>query len=252
MGDLERILIADDEETFLYATADLLRREGYRCDCAPDAWKAAEMLRATEYDLLISDIMMPGNPQMEFIRDRPNLLEGMPVILVTGYPAVDTAVESIKLKVAAYLVKPVDFNELLVQIRLLMKNSRAYHSVRKTQQRVQGLRKELTDIENALADSERARDVSVCMDTFTELTFQNIVGSLLDLKYLTGILADSHAEVEPCHMLECPRLAVLTDSLLEAISVLEKTKSAFKSKDLGELRKKLGGVINSGENMFLK
>ena len=48
MGDLGRILIADDEETFRNSIADLLRRGGYQCDCAPDAIVAAELLRSID------------------------------------------------------------------------------------------------------------------------------------------------------------------------------------------------------------
>ena len=58
---LGRILIADDEQTFLEAVADYLEDEGYECDCAPDGTTAAEKLQQNQYDVLISDIRMPGN-----------------------------------------------------------------------------------------------------------------------------------------------------------------------------------------------
>src|SRR4030042_6214874 len=101
MGDLRRILIADDEETFRNSLADLLRQAGYQCDCAPDAIVAAELLHSAEYDLLIADIKMQGNFELEFIRALPQIAEGMPVILVTGYPSLRSAIESIQLPVAA-------------------------------------------------------------------------------------------------------------------------------------------------------
>jgi DNA-binding response OmpR family regulator len=53
VNKLGRILITDDEETFLNSTADLLRREGYECDCASDAETAIGMLKTSRYDLLI-------------------------------------------------------------------------------------------------------------------------------------------------------------------------------------------------------
>src|SRR4030042_1592190 len=122
MGDLGRILIADDEETFRNSIADLLRRGGYQCDCAPDAIVAAELLRSADYDLLIADIKMEGNFELEFIRELPQIAEGMPVILVTGYPSLRSAIESIQLPVAAYLVKPFEFEELLVQVQNSFQN----------------------------------------------------------------------------------------------------------------------------------
>ena len=86
MSDQGRILIADDEKVFLESTADLLRRAGYECSCVPDAPSAIEELRKEEYDLLIADIKMPGNPDLELVRELPNIAEGMPVILVVPSP----------------------------------------------------------------------------------------------------------------------------------------------------------------------
>ncbi len=117
MVEPRRILIADDEETFLYSTADILRREGYDCSCASDARAATEMLRMESYDLLIADIKMQGNADLEFIKALPQIADGMPVILVTGYPSLNSAIESIQLPVVAYLVKPVELKELLVRVK---------------------------------------------------------------------------------------------------------------------------------------
>ncbi|MCH6545058.1 MAG: response regulator transcription factor [Deltaproteobacteria bacterium] len=117
MVEPRRILIADDEESFLYSTADILRREGYDCSCASDARAATEMLRKDSYDLLIADIKMQGNSDLEFIKALPQIAEGMPVILVTGYPSLNSAIESVQLPVVAYLVKPFELNELLVRVK---------------------------------------------------------------------------------------------------------------------------------------
>jgi len=112
VAELGRILLADDEETFLYSTCELLRRSGYRCDCAPNAATAAAMLREQKYDLLIADIKMPGNAELELIRDLPKLANGLPVILITGYPPI-YGTAAMHFPVMAYLIKPFDFSELL-------------------------------------------------------------------------------------------------------------------------------------------
>jgi FixJ family two-component response regulator len=249
MAELGRILIADDEETFLYSTADLLRKQGYQCDCAPDAATAGEMLRADEYDLLIADIKMPGNAELEFIQELPRMAEGMPVILVTGYPSLGSAIQSIQLPVAAYVVKPFEFDELLAQVRRSTETFRVYRAVRTTQQRLRDWLKELTSIEEVLKVAPDFQASFAPVDAFLELTFQNIVGSMSDLKHLTQSIAMHNLEgQEVCHLLHCPRLTELTDALSETVGVLEKTKHAFKSKDLGELRRKLEGIVNTGRN----
>ncbi|OGQ00224.1 MAG: hypothetical protein A2026_06170 [Deltaproteobacteria bacterium RBG_19FT_COMBO_46_12] len=243
MADLGRILIADDEETFRNSIADLLRQAGYQCDCAPDAIVAAELLRSAEYDLLIADIKMEGNFELEFIRELPQIAEGMPVILVTGYPSLRSAIESIQLPVAAYLVKPFEFEELLVQVQISVKNYQFCKTVRDHRKRLTDWSEDLKGIEevqNIMPPSESSPPI----DDFLTLTFHNIAGALSDLKHLTESFStgnSSHQEV--CHLLNCPRLNTLNKTLVETIDVLEKTKSAFKSKELGNLRRNLEELV---------
>jgi two-component system, NtrC family, response regulator AtoC len=118
-----KILIADDDETFLLATTDLLRREGYECYYAPDAMTVIETLKSVKFDLLISDVNMPGNNKLELIIKLKEIAEGLPVILVTGSPLPDTQIQSLKPPVIACLNKPLDFEELLTHVRSSLKDS---------------------------------------------------------------------------------------------------------------------------------
>jgi ActR/RegA family two-component response regulator len=243
MGDLGRILIADDEETFRNSIADLLREAGYQCDCASDAIVAAELLRSAEYHLLIADIKMQGNFELEFIRELPQIAEGMPVILVTGYPSLRSAIESIQLPVAAYLVKPFDFDELLVQVQISVKNCQFCKVVRDHRERLVSWSEDLKGIEEEQNIMPRGGFPSP-IDDFLTLTFQNIAGALSDLKHLTESFSiGSSSQQEVCHLLNCPRLNTLNKTLMETIEILEKTKSAFKSKELGNLRRKLEELV---------
>ncbi len=246
MTDSARILIADDDETFLLSTADLLRREGYQCDCVKDADGAVQMLGKNSYEAMISDIKMPGNAELELIRQIPNIAEGTPVILVTGHPLLHSAIQSIELPVEAYLVKPLKFEELLERIRTAVKHSRVYRSVRSVKQRLQDWHKGTADIEKLLKD-EGQKAFLVSLDTFLELTFQNIIGAVSDLKHLTSTLVEYNLDKEPCHLLNCPRLSTLVKGLTETIDALEESKNAFKSKNLGEIRKKLEKLIAAKE-----
>ncbi len=137
MAELGRILIADDEETFLYSTANLLRGEGYECDCASDSKTVVEMVKASRYDVLITDINMPGNSELELLKDISKIDKGMAVILVTGYPSVNSAIRSIQLRVEAYMVKPLKFDELLAQVKASIERTRTYHAVCNTKQRLE-------------------------------------------------------------------------------------------------------------------
>ena len=118
-----RILIADDDENFLMSTIDLLRLKGYECYYAPDSKTVIETLKAVKFDLLISDINMPGNCNLELIKELKKIAEGLPIILITGHSYSDTQIiQSLKPPITACLGKPLDFEELLTHIRSSLKN----------------------------------------------------------------------------------------------------------------------------------
>lgn len=116
-GEGLRILIADDDVTFRETAAVFLRRAGYLCTWAGDAEEAATALAAYPYELLITDINMPGNENLELLHRLHRGQTTVPVILVTGYPTVPTAVEALRLSVVDYFIKPLDFPSVLLRIR---------------------------------------------------------------------------------------------------------------------------------------
>jgi len=238
MAELGRILVADDEGTFLKSTGDLLRRESYGCDCVADAAAAVEKLRDNEYDLLIADIKMPGNTNLELIRDLPEIGESLSVILVTAYPSQHSAIQALQLPVAAYLIKPFDFQELLTQVNKAIEKSRLYKAVTNTRDRLQSWQKEVANLEHVLKD-KNGGTFSASVKSFLDLSFGNIAGALSDVKHITNTVTNRDVHPLACHLLNCPILAELTGAMEETIRVLEKTKGAFKSKDLGAMRRSL-------------
>jgi len=101
-----RILIVDDEQ----GVRDLLMRAlsggEYDVDVAPDGRTAVEQFRAVEYDLLITDLKMPGMDGLTVIREARRIYPELPVIIITGYSTEASAIEAINLGVQGYLTKP--------------------------------------------------------------------------------------------------------------------------------------------------
>ncbi|MBW1717459.1 MAG: response regulator [Deltaproteobacteria bacterium] len=242
MTDLGKLLIVDADETFLNSTADLLRRGGYQCDCATDLKAAARMLTKGEYHLLITESRMPGNLNLEFIKNLPRIVEGIPVILVTGYPSLNSAIESIRLPVVAYMVKPIEFDQLYAQVKVAINSFRVYRSSERLRQRLKDWNRDLVSTEDALRVT-KVHEFSLSLDNFLKLTLANITGALLDINHLVESIPGTKSEREICHLFNCPRLRELTDALVETTGILEKSKSAFKSKELGELRRKLEALV---------
>jgi two-component system response regulator HydG len=112
-----RILIADDEPLFLRTTAELLRKEGFDCTCAPNGIAALEALAKEKFDLVLSDLNMPGNFKLELLKEGRSKWPEMPLIVVTGAPSLPTAIESVRLGITDYLLKPVKLDDLVSSIR---------------------------------------------------------------------------------------------------------------------------------------
>ena len=244
MATLGRILIADDETTFAEAHADLLRDQGYECDCAKDAHTAKAWLGKNRYDLLIADIKMPGNDELEFIEELPAIAAGLPVILVTGYPTLNTAIKSTRLHVAGYMVKPLPLDDFLKLVRESILRSLSVRMFDKMRAHLQEMNRELEGLSNVKNPTVSSPSF-VDTDIFLQFTIKNIMASMIDLRDLSQALAHNKPKQQVCQLLNCPRHAELTETIRDAIFVLEKTKSSFKSKELAELRKRLEMQIKS-------
>lgn len=119
-----RILIADDEPLFLRTTSQLLIKAGYQCVSVADGTAALERLRDEPFDLMLSDLNMPGNLKFELLREGRNKWPSMPLIVVTGAPTMPSAIESVRLGIADYLLKPVKYEDLLSSVRRALAHAR--------------------------------------------------------------------------------------------------------------------------------
>lgn len=112
-GDRPRILVVDDEQAVRDLLAKTLTMADYDVDSAPDGASAIDRLRAVEYDLLITDLKMPGMDGLSVIREARRTAPDLPVIIITGYSTEASAIEAINLGVAGYLTKPFRLPRIL-------------------------------------------------------------------------------------------------------------------------------------------
>ncbi len=101
-----RILVVDDEAAIRDLLSKTLALAEYDVDLAPDGRTALERLRMIPYDLLITDLKMPGIDGLTVVREARRLKADIPVIIITGFSTEASAIEAVNLGVSGYLTKP--------------------------------------------------------------------------------------------------------------------------------------------------
>ncbi len=107
-----RVLIVDDDTSLREFLEIFLAKEGYRVDSAASGQDALEKLKANNFNLVITDVRMPGMDGVELLRAVKAMDPGLPVILITAFASLDAAVEAMKEGAWDYLTKPFRIEEL--------------------------------------------------------------------------------------------------------------------------------------------
>jgi EAL domain-containing protein (putative c-di-GMP-specific phosphodiesterase class I) len=102
-----RLLLVDDEPELKAICAEALKGIGFAVDTAADGLQAAQFVAANAYDVIVTDISMPGITGVEFLRRVRERDVDLPVILITGVPELASAVHAVEYGAFRYLVKPV-------------------------------------------------------------------------------------------------------------------------------------------------
>jgi DNA-binding response OmpR family regulator len=232
------LLLADDEEAYLRATAELLRQDGFLVDTALDGTEATQWLNTVAYDVLVSDIRMPGNLQFEFIKQVGRLAPDLPVILVTAHPTVETATDSLNLPVVAYLTKPLPIEVLVEHILRCASVVRTRRAVGRYAEQLSTWSEGLHLLQGARLDRQGDPSKRLAQEVLS-LSLGSMASLLSDMNSLFKVALGEDPASLPCISGHCPRLDAYEQLTRDSIRVLEQTRHSFKSKELGELRLKL-------------
>ena len=117
MSKQESILIVDDDAVIREGLRRVLGQEGYQVETQPNGRLALDRMQEASFSLLITDLKMPGMSGLEVLQAVKVLQPEMPVILITGYAAIDNAVEVMRCGAADYLAKPFTNEEIITKVR---------------------------------------------------------------------------------------------------------------------------------------
>lgn len=122
MQDAAHLLVVDDDERLRDLLQRYLTGEGYRVTTARDAAEARTKLASVAFDLIVLDLMMPGETGLDFTRDWRRG-SGLPILMLTAMGEVEHRISGLESGADDYLAKPFEPKELLLRIRTILKRA---------------------------------------------------------------------------------------------------------------------------------
>lgn len=122
---MPHILIVEDETIIRSALRRLLERNQYQVSEAGSVQEAQERFSIPSFDLIVSDLRLPGAPGTELIK----LGEGKPVLIMTSYASLRSAVDSMKMGAVDYIAKPFDHDEMLQAVARILRDRQTVQSI---------------------------------------------------------------------------------------------------------------------------
>ena len=124
-----KILLVDDEESIVKSLQQDFKQEGYEITIALSGEEAIEKLRDQQFDMVLSDLAMPGVDGIAVLNEAKKVNPEMITVILTGYGDMTSAIEALRLGVDDYLLKPCDSEELLVRTSRHLAKQEAFKKV---------------------------------------------------------------------------------------------------------------------------
>jgi len=125
--DAPHVLLVDDDRRIRQLLSRVLQREGYRVTAATSAEDASAHLRLLHFDLIVLDVMMPGENGYQFaerLRADPGAIGRAPILMLTARAEIEDRIKGLEAGVDDYLAKPYDVRELTLRVAALLRRSR--------------------------------------------------------------------------------------------------------------------------------
>lgn len=230
---MSHVLIVEDEAVLRMTFGQFLEKEGHEVATAIDFDDAVACLDETEFDVIVTDIILSGKTGVDLLRTVHDRSLKCPVIMITGDPNVETASETVRLGAFDYLTKPVTGPALIRVVRLALDRSQLAQERDLYAGRMDQLRRELETIFNGvneaiiMVDSEmRIRQVNDAARNIFELTSSKITDERFDdvmPKQLDAARDALNRTLETRKVVQDIRLEVALDGGREKVLVVNAT-----------------------------
>lgn len=176
MKENRRVLVVDDENLILKIISDILLKEGYDVRTAFNCEKALQLLKEDSFHVILTDIRMPEKNGIDLLEEVRTFNPDIPVIIMTGFASLVTAVEAVRYGAFDYLTKPLDYNKLKSVIKhavdkyeLVSENKRLLKELKELNATLElKVRERNRDLENILSSTHES-----IMTTDRDLTIKS-------------------------------------------------------------------------------
>jgi DNA-binding NtrC family response regulator len=151
----DKILVVDDEVNMLALFRKVLSKEGYQVEAAPSGEEAVKLMEKEWFDLIISDLRMPGLDGLQLLKKVKEVNPAIPFIVLTAYGTIDSAVAAMRDGAYDYLTKPVNNEE----IRLTVRKALELHHLTREVERLRGQVEIESDFKNIIGHSSKMRSL---------------------------------------------------------------------------------------------
>jgi DNA-binding NtrC family response regulator len=111
------VLVVDDELLIRDLLYDFFLEKGYKVSVADSGQAALDKLGKQTFDVLLVDLKMPAMDGIEFIKEARKKKIETPVVIITGFPSLETALDALRQRVFDYIIKPFNINQLFATVR---------------------------------------------------------------------------------------------------------------------------------------
>lgn len=184
------VLVVDDDRDICDYMRTLLETSGYNVATLCDPTLVVDLVKKSEFHILIIDLMMPKMDGIELISNIRHIDSDVSIIVFTGYPSLDTAIEALKLNVSDYIKKPFEPDDLRAKLSAILKKKGVHLNPEEELHRtigaqIRGFRKER---ELTLKQLSRRTSLSVSLLSQIERAESSAsVGSLYKISAALGV-----------------------------------------------------------------
>lgn len=177
----ERVLLVDDDPSVRETVGEMIRIGGYSCTEADGVARALELLRRHPFDLVVTDMNMPGaHDGLDLVEQVRELDDSIPVILITGFPSVSAAVNAMKRGAIDFISKPFDIRSISQLVAKALRERRLRQEIRRLQADVhkgEVIEKLNRQLAARVEELERLYTISEAMTQFmdVESVFEHVV-----------------------------------------------------------------------------